>query len=373
MGHEEIFESWKKDLTPKYLEQGLTKENSRLFVGYIVDMSEGNNIPKSSKLKGSRTPKTLNRVRSKMGAILRGLQNEGVKDVSKVTQEELNRFFNKWKKEGHTNDYAKRFKAFWNWWTKLNLKKGIAIPDVCDELETTNKSESSFVWLKKEEFDKFRGYFDEYKQLLLLFAYETIVRSPSELEGLRVEDIEIHGEEVWVNIRDEISKTYGRRFNLVYSGDLIRKYIEGKDSKEPLFKFSSPMINKEMQQIAFQLWKDKRSPSGELYCNITLYDLRHSGAIHFRQLFQKTGQSLDSLRHRGGWTDLRMINYYTKFLGLDGHIQKEKLLLQEDKTRIEKEVSEIKEREKQYAKMFAHIKKEMEALKKEKERLVKVK
>jgi translation initiation factor 2 beta subunit (eIF-2beta)/eIF-5 len=109
-----------------------------------------------------------------------------------------------------------------------------------------------------------------------------------------------------------------------------------------LFKFSPPVFNKKLQNIAKQIFGDKISEGGEYYKNITLYDFRHSGAIHFRQLFQKTGQSLDSLRHRGGWVDFDMINYYTKLLGLDGHIAKEKLLLDEDRTKIEKELDELK-------------------------------
>ena len=102
------------------------------------------------------------------------------------------------------------------------------------------------------------------------------------------------------------------------------------------------MFNKEMQRITKQLWKGKKIEGGDFYKNITGYDLRHSGAIHFRQLFQKTGQSLDLLRERGGWSDFKMINYYTKRLGLDGHISKEKLLLEEDKSRIEKEMEELR-------------------------------
>jgi len=86
-----------------------------------------------------------------------------------------------------------------------------------------------------------------------------------------------------------------------------------------------------------------------------MYDMRHSGAIHFRQLFQKTGQSLDLLRERGGWSDFKMINYYTKRLGLDGHIQKEKLLLQEDKTKLEDQVDKQDEKIKMLLKHYSNF------------------
>ena len=61
-----------------------------------------------------------------------------------------------------------------------------------------------------------------------------------------------------------------------------------------------------------------------------------------------------------------MINEYTRMLGLDGHIDKEKTLLQEDKTQIEKKISKLESREKEYSQMFANLKKELEGLKERK-------
>ena len=58
-----------------------------------------------------------------------------------------------------------------------------------------------------------------------------------------------------------------------------------------------------------------------------------------------------------------MIDYYTKRLGLDGHISKEKMLLQEDKTKIEVEIINLKkeweEKEKKYNKMFSELKRKI--------------
>lgn len=347
--HQQIYENWKKGflsakgtINQNYIEEDLTRPNTRLFLQYITDMEAGINVSKTAK-KGGRSPKTLNRLRSKVKGILKGLQEEGVSDVSKLTPEQLISYFNKWKQKGHSNDYAVRFRSFWRWWMTKNRREGKLIPDICEDLDTSKNSDSQFVWLTKHEFDQFRKYFDKEKQVLLMFCWDTIIRSPGELSALKVEDVyqNVKGE-VWINIRDEISKTFGRKFNLVYSGDLILDHIKGKEPHEPLFVYSSPMFNKQMQKVAFQLWENKKSLAGEYYKNITLYDLRHSGAIHYRQLFQKTGQSLDSLRHRGGWTDFRMINYYTKLLGLDGHIDKEKTLLEEDKTNLEKELEKLK-------------------------------
>jgi len=332
--HIKNFESWKEQLTPKYIEEGLTKDNSKFFVDYFKWLGE-------RKSNGY-----VNRNRSKIKSILNGLQSKGVKDISKATIKQIEDYFFEWKKQGHSVDYAKRWNAFWNWWKQQNRREGKVVIDLSvnlKDMQNEGNGESNFVWLTKEEFDKFRKYFDEDKQTILLFLFDTIIRFPTEILSLRTENIFEKNGEVWIDIPKEISKTIGRKFNLVYSGEAVLKYIEKYKKKQGdyLFEISPTMFNQEMQKIAKQIWKDRKTEGGDFYKNITGYDLRHSGAIHFRQLFQKTGQSLDLLRERGGWSDFKMINYYTKRLGLDGHISKEKLLLEEDKSKIEKHVQEL--------------------------------
>lgn len=328
--HISNFEKWEEQLTPNYIEEGLTKENSKFYISYFKWLSE-------RKSKGY-----VNRNRSKIKSIFKGLQDQGVKDITKATIKQVENYFFEWKKAGHSVDYAKRWNAIWNWYKGQQRREGKLVIDLCVNLKDMMQegdSESNFVWLNKEEFDKFRSYFDEDKQTILLFMFDTLIRYPTEILSLKVENIFEKKGEVWINIPTEISKTIGRKFNLVYSGEIVLDYIKRHklEDENYLFEFSPVMFNQEMQRVAKQLWKERKSEGGEFYKNITGYDLRHSGAIHFRQLFQKTGQSLDLLRERGGWSDFKMINYYTKRLGLDGHIQKEKLLLEEDKSKLEKE------------------------------------
>jgi len=342
--HGNNWKAWKENLTDNYIEEGLTKENSKLFVQYLHDLEIGANIPKNSR-KGGRDPKTLNRLRSKVSCIFKILQEAGFNDIKKIKETELTEFFAKWREKGHSADYAKRFKAFWHWWMTVNRKQGKLIADVTEDLDTAANGTSQFVWIDKANFDKYKKYFDEDEQVVLNFCYDTIIRSPTELLSLKVENVFEKDDEVWIDIPDGVSKTFGRKFNLVYCGDMLKKYLRDKKLKSTdyLFDFSPQIFNRRMQKIAKQIFGDKKSEGGEFYKNITMYDLRHSGAIHYRQLFQKTGNSLDSLRHRGGWADFKMINYYTKFLGLDGHIDKQKTLLQEDKTKLEKEMEGLKE------------------------------
>lgn len=346
-GHARNWEAWKEQLTPDYIEEGLTQQNSKLFLDYLLDLEKGANIPKTAR-KGARNPMTLNRLRSKVFSLFKKLQLIGIDDISKAEEKEIVEFFANWRKEGHSADYSKRFKAFWHWWVTKNRRQGVLIPDITEDIDTTEARSSDFVWITKKELDEVIKYLTEEEQLVILFAFDSIIRSPTELLSLKVENIYSKNNEVWLNIPDSIAKTFGRTFNLLYCGEEIEKYIKKNKLKDGdyLFDFNYQGLNKKLQQICKKIFDNKKSQAGEYFKKITLYDLRHSGSIHYRQLFQKTGQSLDSLRHRGGWTDMKMINYYTKLLGLDGHIDKNKTLLQEDKTKLEKELDVLKRNQK---------------------------
>ncbi|PHR95140.1 MAG: hypothetical protein COA78_30750 [Blastopirellula sp.] len=91
------------------------------------------------------------------------------------------------------------------------------------------------------------------------------------------------------------------------------------------FPFKLRLFSAKQNNVAVQLFSDDKSHAeGGFYRNITLYDLQHSGAVHLR-LLGKENPSLishDTVRSRGGWCDIKMLNYYTQFLGLDGIIKK---------------------------------------------------
>ena len=83
---------------------------------------------------------------------------------------------------------------------------------------------------------------------------------------------------------------------------------------------------------------------GDLYKHLTLYDFRHSGAIHLRLLAKENPEliGLDAIRHRGGWTDFNMLNYYTRFIGLDGKIEKRAVLVRQDRDELEQQIDQLK-------------------------------
>lgn len=355
-GHEARYKNWKEEVV-RLGQEGLTKRNNAILLQYIFDMEVGANVSIKSK-KGPRSFAQLNNLRQRVVYIMLRLQEKGITDITKVTEKEITLFSHemgngtikslKGKKYESAGDYIKIFKSFWRWWIKVNRKEGNFIPDITEDLNIS-KAEPKFVSMSKEELDKMLPYFTEDEQVILMFVFDSLIRSPTELMSLEGRDVFKRGGDVWVSIRKEISKTIARTFNLLYCGEALLKYIERNEIKPDgyLFKFSYPVFTEKIQQVAKQVFDNKISEGGEYYKNLTLYDLRHSGAVHLRIIAHKTKKiNIDALRQRGGWTDFKMLNYYTKFLGLTGEIDSNDLLVDADKSKLEKEIDGLSEENK---------------------------
>ena len=235
--------------------------------------------------------------------------------------------------------YVKDFKAFWHWHIKVNKKEKIEIEDITEELDTAKDEENEFVFFTKEDLEKMMPYFSQDEQVRLLFMFDTIIRSPGELTNLKVYDISEDYKEL--NIRKEISKTYGRRIKLLLCTEELKKYVERNKLKpnDYLFTFSSEVFNDKLQKIAKQLFEDRISKGGQKYSDLTMYDFRHSGACHWRTGAYRS--KIDALMYRGGWNTLTRLNYYTKTIGMKDSIEKDDLLIGIDKHEMEKRMEEL--------------------------------
>ncbi|MDP1854222.1 MAG: hypothetical protein Q8L26_08500 [Candidatus Omnitrophota bacterium] len=355
--HADRYKDWKEEISKSGID-GLSNKNSEILTAYVFDMEQGVNIPRGAK-KGARSYQRLNSLRYRIAFIMGMLEKRDAKDITKVDEKDLVCLFNDMRTgkiktnvgEAYKSvaDYVKIFKAFWHWHMTVNRKKGIQIPDITEDLDTS-REKPKFVYITKDQLDSMLPYFSEDEQVVLLFIFDTLIRAPTELMNMKAKDIFVKEGEVYFNISQEISKTIGRTGNFLYCGEAVLKYIKrkGLESNDYIFSFSYPVFTDKLQKVAKQIFGDKLShPRGELYSKMTLYDFRHSGACHLRQIAQKSGKiSLDALRQRGGWTDFTMLNYYTEFLGLTGDIRKEDLLVEADKSRLEKEIDRLSQGEK---------------------------
>ena len=351
----ERFLNWKK----RVLEEGipeLSEANSATVIQYLLDMESGRNVANGSA-KGGRSYSRLCNLAQRITWIAKMLESRGISDICKCEERTIVSFFSDMergvictrdgKRYKSYGDYARIFKAFWHWWMKVNRKKGQIIVDITEDIRTQSPK-PPFVYISKERLEKMLPYFSEDEQVVLYFLFDSLVRSPTEVLSLQAQHIYERDGDVWVTIPDEVSKTYGRTMNLLYSGEAVLDHINRNNllPNDPLFSFKPWLLNRKLQAVAVQVFGDVQSHAqGDFFRNVTMYDLRHSGAVHLRLLAKENPSliSLDAIRHRGGWADMKMLNYYTQFLGLDGMIQKQGMLLNRDKHNLEKEVDSLKQ------------------------------
>jgi integrase len=72
-------------------------------------------------------------------------------------------------------------------------------------------------------------------RVLMTFLYDSGIRAPSELINIRVSDFLSSFKEL--QIRDEISKTFGRRIKLMLSSDRPNFYAKSAYTRTFLFGF----------------------------------------------------------------------------------------------------------------------------------------
>lgn len=349
-------ENWKEEVCEQGI-PGLTRATSDVIIQHLADMEQGRNVARGSK-KGGRSYARLYNIRQRLVQLSKMLQERGVNSITKLTEDQITKLFSDMERGTirtlrdkvykSTGDYAKIFKAFWHWWMKVNRKQGKTISDITEDLSTAS-APPKFVYLTKEDVEKLLPYFPEDEQVMLMFMFDSIVRTPSELLGLEIKDVFQKDGEVWIGFTDEISKTFGRTFNLLYCGEALLKYIARKELKtdDPLFRFSPAFLNRKLKTVAQQVFGDGvPHPKSDYYKNLSLYDFRHSGAIHLRLLAKDNPSEigLDAIRHRGGWADFNMLNYYTQFIGLDGKIERQGMLLKQDRHKIERDLEEEKKK-----------------------------
>jgi integrase len=280
------------------------------------------------------------------------LEKRGIKDITKITEIQIHEFFDDVKKGvvkkrnggvygKSVRDQIKAFRALWNWhmktqrklYNETNGKKGKLAIDITEEL-SADKNGDNFVYFTLVQLKNMMPYFSKEEQVRLLFMFDTIIRSPTELMNVKVSDI--HDDYEQLTIRDEISKTYERTIKLLLCSEELRKYVKGNALKqdEYLFNFNPSNFNKKLKQVAKNVLGTGISKGGERCDKISLYDFRHSGACHWRLGAYKT--KIDALMYRGGWSNLSTLNYYTKKIGMRDSIEKSDLLIDVDRTELEK-------------------------------------
>jgi len=347
-GNQEKYINWKRSLEQGI--SGISKENSDLLIRYITDMENGFNVASSTK-KGARSYIRLNALRLRIILLMREFEARFSKKITEINEENLNTYFISMrngqitKKNGEkyksAKDYVRDFKAFWHWWQKINRKQGKEVLDITLDLDTSGEK-PKWVYLTEEQVKQLAESARYDYKVLIWFLFDTGIRAPTELINIKISDFYNDFKEL--NIRQETSKTFGRRIKLMLCSSLIKEYIEkNKLAREGyLFDFNPYSVNKYLKRLSKSLFGEEESPAGEKYRNLSMYDFRHCSCCYWLPRYK----SESALKYRFGWKESDRIHYYSELLGMKDTISQEDMLVDLTKTDIERKL-ENSEKEKE--------------------------
>jgi hypothetical protein len=343
----ERFLEWKSKNQDRI--EGISKVNSDLILRHIDDMEKGLNVAVCS-VKGSRSYSRLMSLKDRLLFFSRKFKELYNTDLIKIKEEQLVGFFSDMQKgtlkrqNGQefksVRTYVKDFKSFWHWWMKVNKKKDIEVKDITLDLDT-RQEKPKWVYLNEEQVKTLCNNARYDYKVLFLFMFDTGIRAPTELMNVKVSDLYNNCKEL--NIRQETSKTFGRRIKLMICSDLIKEYIKTLNLKpeDYLFKINPTSVNKYLKRLAFKLFGDTETEAGAKYSEISLYDFRHVSCCYWLPRYK----SESALKYRFGWKKSDKIHYYSELLGMKDTIAEEDMLIDITKTDIEKRL-EKSEKEK---------------------------
>jgi len=371
--HEGSLTRWKNKVRDLGGISDLSRENSEIILNYLKDMELGLNTSLSSK-KGARSFTRLNTIRLRLTFLAKKFKKIlDVDDIKKLTEQQVCSFFVDMRKgvikrqDGHryraTRDFVKIFKAFWHWHQKVARKAGEEVEDITIYLDSSGEK-PEWVYLNEDQVRIFSDNCNPKYKTIVMFLFDTGIRAPTELMNIKVSDLSQNYKEL--NIRDEISKTFGRRIKLMICSELVKRYIkENKLGQEDyLFKFSPYVVNRYLKRLAEKLFGNEKSLAGQKYSDLTMYDFRHCSCCYWLPRYK----SESALKFRFGWKKSDKIHYYSEMLGMRDTISEEDLLVDVTKTELEKRLtkseykSELLEAQvdvmkKQLAEIYVHVNK----------------
>lgn len=339
--HEKKYRNWQKKT--KNGIPGISKANSCLILKYLHDMEYGINVSAQSK-KGGRSYIRLNTIREKMLFFAKKFKETyNVDDIAGISEEQVVVFFSKMRKGEILRKDGKRyisvdcyvnvFKAFWHWYQIVNRKQRIEIPDITVDLDTS-REKPKWVYLTEEQIRKLCDNARPEYKVLIMFLYDTGIRSPGELINIKVSDLYENFRKL--HIRDEIVKkgSFGRKINLMLCSDLLKRYVADKNlqNDDQLFKISPPVVNRYLRRLAERVFGEDESLAGDKYSHLTMYDFRHCACCYWLPRYK----SESALKYRFGWRKSDKIHYYSELLGMKDTITEEDMLMDFTKTEIEK-------------------------------------
>ncbi len=340
--HKELFLRWRE--RTKGGIAGISGANSDVILQYLSDMANGLNIA-SQSVKGPRSYSRLNSLKDRIVFLAKQFESRAGASLLGVTEEQLFAFFNGMRdgtiaklngqRYQSAVDYVKTFKAFWHWHMKVNRRKGVEVRDITEDLDTS-RTKPQWVYLTEEEIRRLCDNASYKYRVLIMFMYDTGIRSPTELINIRVSDFRDDFRKL--HIRDEIVKkgSFGRKINLMLCADLVSQYVtaEGLQGEDQLFAIMPHVVNRYLQRLARRVLGDGVTAAGDRYSKLTMYDFRHCSCCYWLPRYK----SESALKYRFGWRKSDKIHYYSEMLGMKDTITEADMFVDTSKTEVEQQL-----------------------------------
>ncbi|MFH1134420.1 MAG: hypothetical protein V1735_08095 [Nanoarchaeota archaeon] len=354
--HKKYYESWK---TQGHALTDISEKNRNLIITFLGDFEIGANVNPSTK-KGGRSYGRLRNLKSKLHTMFMLMEEKlRISSVVELEKRDMDvlKFF-KWMREGQLRcrripdrqltaigTYARVFKTFWHWYQRSQRKAGRNVDDITLDLDSRD-DKPKFNYFTIDQLKKLcNGSNYDYK-VMMMFMFDAGIRSPTELMNVRPKDLEWNERQNFytLHIREETSKTFGRKIKLLLCSDTLKDYLAQKNipPEEYIFKGIPQRINQNLKVLGYNVLKigkaEKRTSTGRTYCNVkdglTMYDFRHSSACYWLPRYK----SESALKYRFGWKKSEMIHYYTELLGMHDTIEEDDLYTDISKTELEKQM-----------------------------------
>jgi hypothetical protein len=340
-----------KDEINYYSFKDLPNESSKYLTKYILDLNDGKNLTKGTK-KGGRSVNHMFGCKTRVTKILKLLHSRTNRKLFEFTQDDVISLFNdiregriltnKGNRFKSVGSYARLFIAFWHWLIRIKKKEEIEVDNIIEDLDTKDYHKPEWFYLTIKDVEKMADFATNiYYKTLVYFLFDSGVRAPKELMNIRAKDITPvkNSELVYLQVRDDTSKTFGRKIKLMISSDHIKKHIEQNKLKPDDFLFTKSYTHttRTVSRMAYKALgigtahKQKQCYKVLIRNGVTMYDFRHSSVCHYLPIYKSENQ----IKYRYGWRKAEMIHYYSEFLGMKDTISEDDMLLDTTKTELE--------------------------------------
>ncbi|MBN1792412.1 site-specific integrase [Candidatus Woesearchaeota archaeon] len=325
---------------------GVSSEASELITNYVMDLYTGKNLPKGT-YRGQRSFNHLCNIRIRLRRIVELLESSAKKPLLQLSEDDVLLVFNNMRNGVtlsslgrpflDTSSYARAFMSFWRWIMRVRKET----PNIVDSLDTKKDNKPKWFYFTLKDVERMADAAPNfYYKALVYFLFDSGLRAPTELMNVRVMDLsDVPGcNLLFLNIRDETSKTFGRKIKLMISSDLVRQYVKKYDLKREDFLFSTSYIvmTRTIGRLAYNTLKvgvaiKQKNFKVLVRQGVTMYDFRHNSVCHYLPIYNSENQ----IKYRYGWRKSEMIHYYSEFMGMRDTITEDDMLIDTTKTEIQ--------------------------------------